>query len=145
VTADVTADVADRWGVLAAPAASWLSVPRSRLGRRQLVALVTADKAGGDVVLCDDRPGSRFRCRSLARRAGLRVEREFIVLPTLARPWYVVEDAPEALTWFATAVLTVPPGARLQRAAALAVTVLGLLVPRLGWLAPARIVVGSRS
>jgi len=139
----VTADVADRWGVLAAPAASWLPVPRSRVGRRRLVRRVTADPVG-DVVLCDDRPGSRFRCRSLARRAGLRVEREFIVLPTMARPWYVVEDAPESLAWFASTVLTVPPGARLQRAAALAVTALGLLVPRLGWLAPARIVVGSR-
>lgn len=51
------------------------------------------------VAIVDDRPFSRLRLRRLARRCGLVIERELIVLRTVGAAVAVVEDAhPHAAT-----------------------------------------------
>ena len=65
---------------------------------------VAALPAGATVVLT----GARRRVRARARTAGLRVDAEYLALPSLAE---AVVLAPLAtLPWTARAVLTVPPG-----------------------------------
>ena len=101
--------------------------------------------ADGPVVLVDQRPGSRRRLRRTARKLGVTLEREFVVLPTLGRPMVVVDDVEEAVRHFWTAVATVPPGL----AFAVPASALLALARRTPWrwtgaLAPARVVVGRR-
>ncbi|HET6738640.1 MAG TPA: hypothetical protein VFH76_06890 [Kribbella sp.] len=94
----------------------------------------------------DQRPLSRRRLRAAARRLGVVVEREFVVLPTIARPMVVIDDAEEAIRHFWTAVATVPPGLALTAVPASALLGLARRAPWrwTGALAPARVVIGRR-
>lgn len=65
---------------------------------------------GEQVVLVDGGRLSPRRLRRLARAAGLVVDRELSVLPSLREPAFVVEDSPTSMRWFCDAFATVPPG-----------------------------------
>lgn len=65
---------------------------------------------GEQVVLVDGGRLSPRRLRRVARAAGMVVDRELSVLPSLAEPAFVVEDAGPSLRWFWNAFATVPPG-----------------------------------
>ncbi len=65
---------------------------------------------GEHVLLVDGGHFSPRRLRRIARRAGLVVDRELTVLPSLHEPAFVVEDATASLHWFWNNFATVPPG-----------------------------------
>lgn len=65
---------------------------------------------GEQLVLLDDRRWSPRRVRRLAREAGLVVDRELAVLPSMSEAAFVVEDAAESLSWCWRTFATVPPG-----------------------------------
>jgi hypothetical protein len=102
--------------------------------------------AGHPVALMDQRPLSRRRLRAAAGRLGVVVEREFVVLPTIARPMVVIDDVEEAIRHFWTAVATVPPGLALTAVPASALLGIARRSPWrwTGALAPARVVIGRR-
>ncbi len=54
--------------------------------------------------------GGRRHAIRVARRSRLKVEREYVVIPSLQRPVAIAQKAPESLRWFARSILTVPPG-----------------------------------
>src|SRR3954453_20368817 len=67
--------------------------------------LAAAGLAPGErVVLVDGRPGSRIRLRAAARRHGLRVEYEYLLLPSASAPALACEDRPAAGRWLRAAV-----------------------------------------
>jgi len=100
----------DWWWAVMPPAAIRIDVPRSRLGRRRLPERLRELYRGQPVVLCDPAPGSPRRCRRLAAAAGLEIDREYLLLPSIQAPAYMVQDRPAALSYLWSAVLTVPPG-----------------------------------
>ena len=65
---------------------------------------------GEQVVLVDGGRLSPRRLRRVARAAGMVVDRELSVLPSLDEPAFVVEDAGPSMRWFWNAFATVPPG-----------------------------------
>jgi hypothetical protein len=101
---------------------------------------------GTRVAVSDDRPGSRWRLRRLARRGHLVVERELILIPSSTQPLAVVDDTPSAVSHFWRSVATVPPGlvfTALPAAVALSV------VRRVPWswtgaIVPGRVLIGRR-
>ena len=65
---------------------------------------------GDQVVLVDGGRLSPRRLRRLAHAAGMVVDRELSVLPSLHAAAFVVEDAGPSMRWFWSAFATVPPG-----------------------------------
>jgi hypothetical protein len=100
----------DWWWAVMPPGAIRIDVPRSRLGRRRLPERLHELALGQPVVLCDPAPGSPRRCRRLAAAAGLEIDREYLLLPSIQAPVYMVQDRPAALSYLWSAILTVPPG-----------------------------------
>jgi len=142
----------ERWkenlSVLGPPDAVRIDLPRSRAARRALVGRVRALPVGSAVVLRDGVLASRWRCRRFAARAGVRVERQYVALPSARSPAFLVEDGRRPLGYFCSAVLSVPPGVALLAAPA------GLLAHAAAWLAraglvgaiaPGRVAVGWRT
>jgi hypothetical protein len=102
---------------------------------------------GTRVAVSDDRLGSRWRLRRLARRGRLVVERELILLPSSTQPVAVVDDTPSAVSHFWRSVATVPPGLAFT---ALPAAALLSLVRRLPWswtgaIVPGRVLIGRRT
>jgi hypothetical protein len=99
------------------------------------------------IVLVGSRIGARGQLREVAARSGLRVEREYVVLPSWRSASFVVEDHVNTLRWLWSTFATVPPGMNTGgRAADLALR-LGrrrLSLALLGWLAPGRVVIARR-
>ncbi|MGN6131812.1 MAG: hypothetical protein ACTHOK_15840 [Nocardioidaceae bacterium] len=103
--------------------------------------------AGRQVALALDGPLARWRLRRLARRCGVRVDRELIAVPSTTRPVAVFDDEESAVRHFWTAVVTVPPGVA---GPAPLLTVALRLARRMPWswtgaLAPTRIIIGRRT
>lgn len=102
---------------------------------------------GAQVVLVDGRRFSPPRLRRLARRAGLVVDRELAVLPSLDRSSFVVEDAEPSLAWFWDTFATVPPGrctGSLLLTAALRLARHRMLLRWVGYLVAGRVVIARR-
>lgn len=103
--------------------------------------------AGTSVALVSGSPWARARLRRRARRAGIRIDRELIVLPTTASPIVVLDNSESAVQHFWSSVAAVPPGVTWAGApASLAL----LLARRAPWrltaaVAPGRVMIGSRS
>lgn len=138
----------ENWTVLGPPDAIRVDLPRSRAARRAMVGRVRALPVGAAVVLCDGVLASRWRCRRFAVRAGVRLERQYLALPSARSPAFLVEDARRPLSYFCAAVLSVPPGVALLAAP------VGLLARAAAWLAragvagavaPGRVAVGRRT
>jgi hypothetical protein len=69
-----------------------------------------SEASGASVVLVSDRLLGRRRLRSVARSAGLEVDRELLLLPGTRRTLVAVDEDPTALGHFWRSVAVVPPG-----------------------------------
>jgi hypothetical protein len=101
---------------------------------------------GTSVALISGTPWARFRLRRRAHRAGIRIDRELIVLPSTASPVVVLDNSETAVRHFWSTVAAVPPGVTWANAPA---SLLLLLTRRLPWrltgaIAPCRVMIGSR-
>lgn len=102
---------------------------------------------GEQLVFLDGRRLSTRRVRLLARDAGLVVDRELVVIPSLSEPSFIVEDSMESMRWFWNAFATVPPGRATGSLLLTAATRLGrhrALLRWVGRLVPGRMVVAHR-
>ena len=125
------------WLLLAPEGA--VSVPAAHLRRPDDVP-----PAPISLVVCSSHPGGRRRLRRRARRAGLVVTRELIVLPTLRHPIVVLDDNAASVGDFWASIAAVPPG--LARSATVAGACLRL-ARRAPWrwtgaLAPGHVLIG---
>jgi hypothetical protein len=134
----------DNWRAVSPPGAVRVELGRSGAAAREAERAVRAMPAGAPVVLAAAGLGSARRCRRLARRTGLVLEREFLAVPSVTAPAYLVEAERGPIDVFLTTVLVTPPGAPLAHAVD---AVLGLVralrpVRVMRALAPGRVVVG---
>ena len=102
--------------------------------------------AGSPIVLSASAPGAGYRCRALAQRCGIVLDRSYLAFPSASRPAYLVEDAPASVGVFLQTVLVAPPR---SRASVLIGAALALLRTLRAWrlirvLAPGRLIVGRR-
>lgn len=122
-------------------------VPSSAAGRQALQVTLSRLPSGSWVALFDSGISARRRSRRLAARAGLRVTREYLAVPSVAAPLYLVEDRPETLSYFWSRLLVfpfTPPAltlAELGRGLGRSIGVKGWP----GWLGPGRLTVGRRA
>lgn len=101
---------------------------------------------GSPIVLSASAPGAGYRCRALAQRSGIVLDRSYLAFPSASRPAYLVEDAPASVGVFLQTVLVAPPR---SRASVLIGAALALLRTLRAWrlirvLAPGRLIVGRR-
>ena len=82
---------------------AWPSEPADGVRVRQA-------PAGTVVALADARPGGRRRLRRAARRLGVRVEAEYVPLPSWRLASFVTTDDPGTISWLVESFLTTPPG-----------------------------------
>lgn len=73
--------------------------------------------AGTVVALADGRPGGRRRLRRAATRLGVRIDDEFVVLPSWRRASFVMSDDVRPLAWLVETFLAPPPGVALGHSA----------------------------
>lgn len=129
------------------PPWSILCEPDAVLLHRPHVDALRSVAAGRQVALALDGPLARWRLRRVARRGGMRVDRELVAVPSTSRPVAVFDDEESAVRHFWAAVVTVPPGVA---GPAPLLTVALKLARRMPWtwtgaLAPTRVVIGRRS
>jgi hypothetical protein len=127
-----------RWRLLVPADTVVVTVDQRRSALAQLRALPTPTR----VALVGGR-----RLHRLAKRGGVVIDAEYVVLPSLAAPVAITQIAREPLQWTTSTVLTVPSGVtRLHAPIWFAVRAVRSLPRLLSW-APAgdRIVVGARS
>jgi hypothetical protein len=89
--------------------------------------------------------GPARSCRRLARSAGIEIDREFIAIPSVRSPIYLVEKAPESINYFCSTLLTLPPGASVLAPFGEALLTLVRAVRRSPWIGsvlPGRVMVG---
>ena len=119
------------------------------------VARVMGLPRGTAVALADRRPGARGRLRRAAGRLGVRVEAEYIVLPTWGHATFAAADDPAAIRWLLSTFTTTPPRVTrgtylieaLQRAVQRASSTragAAAIQQVIGALVPGRILVGTR-
>lgn len=130
---------ASPWLVFTPPATVELRHPTVRQLRRLA--------PGTTVCLVVDQPLARLRLRRLARRAGVTVRRELVVVASTASPLMLVDDHESAVAHFWNAVATVRPG---MARTALPASLLLRLARRAPWtwtgaLAPGRVLIGTTS
>lgn len=117
----------------------------ARGGRRRWAGVrrVRALPSGASVLVW----GPARSCRRLARSAGIEVDREFIAIPSVRSPIYLVERAPEPINYFCSTLLTLPPGTSLLAPLGEAVLAFVRVVRRSPWIGsvlPGRVLVGRR-
>lgn len=100
-------------------------VPARRSGRRRLAADLRAQPTGARLVILDQGPLAGRRLAALARAAGLTLELEYVAVPTLHAPLFLVERSAATQVYFAEHLLAPPP--RLRRGWAAATLGLALL------------------
>lgn len=110
------------WRTLCPPEARLLRDPDPRVLRRT--------PSGRTLVLVSDRLWGRRRLRAAARRGGLVVDRELLVLPGTRRSLVTVDEDPTAVRHLWASVAAVPPGLTW---ASLPLTGVLLLVGRMPW------------
>jgi hypothetical protein len=124
-----------------------IEVRRVRGARRDIGARVRGLPAGTSVVFVDPSFGSRRRDRSIARRAGVRIDRELLTIPAAGTTAFAVDDAPATIGAFWRRFVTVPSGAtRSALPVAVATRTIGLAHPwrLVGAVVPGRVTVGTR-
>lgn len=127
-------------------AAVQVRLPRTRSQASEYARLVRGLPSGTPVALWDATRWARRRCRRFAAGAKLEIANEYLAVPSLQSPLYLVEDTPETLLYFWSEIAAVPVRTRFYALAELALR----LVPALGlwrWTAlvlSQRIVVGKR-
>src|SRR3954453_9577760 len=106
----------DNWLAVSPPGAVRVELERSRAGRRNKEREVRELPAGTPVVLSAPGLGAARRCRGFAAHTDVVLEREFLAVPSVTAPAYLVEDAPESVEVFLATVLVTPPGTPLAGA-----------------------------
>jgi len=91
--------------------ATHLQVPVSRRARRACEQRLRELPSGTDVILVAGTRGAGRRCRAVAARAGIAVERTFLAFPSADSPAYLVEDEPAPVRVFLKTILVAPPRA----------------------------------
>lgn len=131
-----------RWRLLAPAEAAVIEVPSRPLAVRDTAERLRSLPGGSPVILLDHRPASR-RTRRLAVAGALKVEREYVALPSLRSAIVVVEDSRDSLRWACQSLLTPPPGVAWAHGIVHAAIALLRRYPGLaGRLAAGRVVVG---
>lgn len=126
--------------------ATQIQLPASRRARRTSEQRLRELPAGTSVVLVATAPRASNRCRAVAGRAGIAVERTYLAFPSAEAPAYLVEDEPASVGVFLKSILVVPPRSRLSLPMLAAVRILRSLGTRrtMRMLAPGRLIVGRR-
>jgi hypothetical protein len=128
--------------------APWRALCPRRVLELRDPELLTLQRLPSDtaVALISDSPLSRRRLRSLAHRAGIRIDRELIVLPSTRSPVVILDDDESAVRHFWSSIAAVPPGLARTSPAATATLAVARLVPWrcTGAVAPGRVLIGSR-
>jgi len=137
----------DNWHVVSPPGAVRVDLGRSGAKRRATRQRVRDLATGTPVVLFAAAPGASGRCRRFASGAGVELEREYLVFPSLASPAYLVEDAPAPVGVFVQDVLVTPPRVAFALPIEAGLRVLRAFNPwrLLRLIAPGRVVVGRRA
>jgi hypothetical protein len=132
---------AERWRVIAPPGAVRVDLGRGGRARHGFPQLAS----GAPVVLCASGLLARRTVRRAARGAGIRLEREYLALPSADQPAFLVQDRSAAVDYFRRRILTSPPGRARAWAAALALGT-ARLAPAglLGAMAPGCVALGRR-
>lgn len=101
---------------------------------------------GTKVAVACNAPFSSVRLRRAARRAGVSVDRELIVLPSLSSPWVIVDDLEAPVQHFLRSIATVPPGLTFSMIPATLALAVARAVPWrwLGLVAPGRVLIGTK-
>jgi hypothetical protein len=143
--ADVWFDIDDGGRLAQAP---WRALCPGRVLelREPTLCTLTGLPAGTDVALLSDSHLETARLRRRAVKAGIRIDRELIVVPSITSPLVVLDDVESAVRHFWSAVAAVPPGLTWASAPASAALVVARLLPWrfTGILSPGRVLVGSR-
>jgi hypothetical protein len=100
------------WSELLAGAAP-IPVPRHPGRLRRLAAELRARPPGTPVTIVDRGWWDGPWRWALARRAGLALEREFVAVPSIRAPLFLVERGAHTRSYFARRLLAVPPGVTL--------------------------------
>jgi hypothetical protein len=128
--------------------APWLTLaPRGTVEVRQPSTVdLRRLPPGTSVALVADGPLSAVRLRRRARAAGIRVERELVVVPTTRSPLVVLDDTEASVRHFWAAVAAVPPGLTWASAPATAALLVARVAPWrwTGLLMPGRVLLGRR-
>ena len=138
LTLQETASCVPTWFVLCPPGT--VLVP---IGSIQ----VLADLAPGTpVALVGARPLRRTALRRACREHDVRIDRELLVLPSVARPWVVLDDDRDTVSRFWRETAAIPPLPGWLTAVADLALVMARRAPWrwTGALAPGRIVLGER-
>jgi hypothetical protein len=107
-------DRASAWRVLDGGAAVQVKLPRARSDVDELTNLVRGLPSGTAVAVWDATRRARRRCRRFASGAELSIASEYIAIPSLGSPLYLVQDAPETLRFFWSEVAALPFRSRLR-------------------------------
>jgi hypothetical protein len=139
-------DRADAWRVIDGGGAVQVRLPRGRSDVAELADLVRGLPSGTSVALWDTTRWARRRCRRFAAGAELEIASEYLAIPSLESPLYLIEDAPETLRYFWSEVASLPFRSRFR---VLAEVALRLVRPLSLWrltalVLPQRIVIGRR-
>lgn len=102
----------NNWRLLGPAEATKVDVLVSRHARRASERCLRELPSGTDVVLVTGTRGGGRRCRALAARAGIAVERTYLAFPTADAPAYLVEDEPAPVRVFLKTILVAPPGSK---------------------------------
>jgi hypothetical protein len=125
-----------------------VAVPARAFDRARAVDELRRLPRGTTVALADHRFGSRRRCRDLARRASIDVERELLAIPSIEAPDFVVDDVAPAVSAFWRAFVTVPPGVStpaLPMTVAIRIVALLRAWVFIGAVVPGRFTIGRRA
>jgi hypothetical protein len=140
------AERAGSWQVIGGGVAVQVRLPRPGSDVVDLSHLVQGLPSGTSVALWDATRRARRRCRRFAAGAELEIASEYLAIPSLESPLYLVEDTPETLRYFWSEVAALPFRSRFRGPAAVG---LGLVRAFGLWrwtslVLPQRIVIGRR-
>ena len=119
------------WAVLVAEDTPMVTVPRSLPKQRAATRVLRDLPAAAPVVLVGTGGLNRARLRRAAGAAGIVVQHEYVVLPSIGSGRYLVEDHPDTVAVLWQNLVTPPPGT--TRATALLTAVAAVGRSRLPW------------
>ncbi len=139
----------DRWWNVVVPEdAQEVELPGDARARNDLAARLHRLEHGALVAVVGDQAGSWWGMRVLLGRAGLRLEREYLALPGLDSPGYLVEADHASFRHFFSQLLYMPSGGwvKVSQARLLARVASMPVLWRVGaWLAPSRLAIARRA
>ena len=137
----------DNWRTLCPRDAVRIDLGARRFGGREAARRLRDLPAGTPVVLTAAWPAGATRCRAVAARSGVRLDREFLAIPSVRAPGCLVENAAGPARAFLRNVLVTPQESRFGPILDAAVAVFRALGSRraLALVVPGRVVVGTRT